>query len=248
VLAAIHDLSLAARFADRIIVLSRGRIVAEGPPVRVLSGALLRSVWGVAAEVRTDPRSGIPYLLPRLAPDPSTDPSSAAGWGPVHVLGGGGAAAPWMRTLVDAGYRVTAGALHLLDTDAETAESLGIETTLEIPFAPLGDEVRARHRGQITAARALVVTPFATGPSNLGNLEDLAAVTPGTPVYLVGTESPETLDFTGGRATRLRTALAIQGAELIPDAPTLLRRLGERRRGHPGPSALPDAPASLGSR
>ncbi len=55
VLAILHDLNLAATFADRLIVLSNGRIAAEGSPASVLSAALIRTVWGVEARVVGDP-------------------------------------------------------------------------------------------------------------------------------------------------------------------------------------------------
>ncbi|MBT3701299.1 MAG: ABC transporter ATP-binding protein [Alphaproteobacteria bacterium] len=48
---AMHDLSLAARFSDRMIFLSEGEIVADGPPVDVLDSRLLRDTYGVEAEI-----------------------------------------------------------------------------------------------------------------------------------------------------------------------------------------------------
>ena len=53
VVAAVHDLELAARFADRLWVLDRGRLVADGPPADVLHPALLRDVFRVEAEVES---------------------------------------------------------------------------------------------------------------------------------------------------------------------------------------------------
>jgi iron complex transport system ATP-binding protein len=46
----VHDLSLAARVADRIVVLNDGRIVADGTPEEALDPAVLRSVYGVETE------------------------------------------------------------------------------------------------------------------------------------------------------------------------------------------------------
>jgi len=43
----LHDLSLAARFCDRVAVLDRGRLVAHGPPAEVLDDGLLGDVYGV---------------------------------------------------------------------------------------------------------------------------------------------------------------------------------------------------------
>jgi iron complex transport system ATP-binding protein len=48
---ALHDLTLAARFADRVVVLAGGRIVAEGPPGAVITEALLEEHFRIRARV-----------------------------------------------------------------------------------------------------------------------------------------------------------------------------------------------------
>lgn len=50
-LAALHDLGLAARYCDRLIMLSEGRIVAEGKPDEVLAAQRIRDVYKVDARV-----------------------------------------------------------------------------------------------------------------------------------------------------------------------------------------------------
>ena len=47
VIAVLHDVGLAARFFDRIVVLDRGRIVADGPPAAALGDQVIRDVFGV---------------------------------------------------------------------------------------------------------------------------------------------------------------------------------------------------------
>lgn len=54
----LHDLDQAAALADRIVVLSAGRIVAEGDPATVLTPRLLTDVWGIRIDVDTDPTTG----------------------------------------------------------------------------------------------------------------------------------------------------------------------------------------------
>ncbi len=212
VLAALHDLNLAARYADRIVVLSRGRRVADGSPQDVLSVDLLARVWGVDADLAVDSRTGLPYLLAKRLVVERAPAAGTIAPGPVHVVGGGGAAAPVLRALVDAGFRVTAGALHLLDTDAETAEALGVVAAVEAPFAPLGEEVRTRHRVLLAEARTIVVAPFAVGPSNLANLEDVRPLVPRVPTFLMAVPPSRTIEFAGGAATILREALVAEGA------------------------------------
>ena len=50
VLAVVHDLTLAARFADRVLVMDRGRIVADAPPGEALTAARIAAVFGVEVE------------------------------------------------------------------------------------------------------------------------------------------------------------------------------------------------------
>lgn len=63
VLAALHDLNLAARFSDRLYVLEAGRVVTSGTPARVLTPELLFQVYGVRADVITHPRTAAPTVL-----------------------------------------------------------------------------------------------------------------------------------------------------------------------------------------
>jgi iron complex transport system ATP-binding protein len=227
VVAALHDLNLAARFADRIVVLSRGRRVADGTPSEVISEELLARVWGVVADLRRDPRTGAPYLLPHHLVPPANRPvEPLLGKGPVHVIGGGGAGAPYLRALAEAGFRVTAGVLHLLDSDLETAESLGVLTAVEVPFAPIGEETRERLRALIDAATAVVIAPFPVGPSNLPNLEEARRALGRVPVLVVERPPGEEWDFTGGRARALVEELRQGGARDVRDVDGTLAALG----------------------
>jgi iron complex transport system ATP-binding protein len=53
-LVTLHDLPLAARFADRVLVLQQGRLVADGPPAEALSPPLLAQTFGVQARLLGD--------------------------------------------------------------------------------------------------------------------------------------------------------------------------------------------------
>jgi iron complex transport system ATP-binding protein len=66
VLAVLHDLNLAAAACDRVLVLSRGRVVAGGPPADVLTEARVREVWGVPIWRGENGASGAAVVLPVL--------------------------------------------------------------------------------------------------------------------------------------------------------------------------------------
>ncbi|RKR03537.1 iron complex transport system ATP-binding protein [Kushneria sinocarnis] len=67
---ALHDLNLAAMFCDRLIVMHRGQLVAEGTPATVLTPALIHEVYGVTAVVERSPHHGRlqVHYLPDLPP------------------------------------------------------------------------------------------------------------------------------------------------------------------------------------
>ncbi|MCC3314056.1 ABC transporter ATP-binding protein [Nocardia africana] len=60
----LHDLNLAIRYSDRLIVMREGRIVAQGAPGEVIDTELLQTVFGLRAEVHTDPVSERPMIVP----------------------------------------------------------------------------------------------------------------------------------------------------------------------------------------
>ncbi|RZQ59906.1 heme ABC transporter ATP-binding protein [Amycolatopsis suaedae] len=72
VLLVVHDLAVAAGYADRIAVLDGGRIAAVGPPERVCTAELLSEVYRHPVEVIEHPRTGRPLVLPLRAEIRST--------------------------------------------------------------------------------------------------------------------------------------------------------------------------------
>ncbi|MEO8093566.1 MAG: ABC transporter ATP-binding protein [Pseudolysinimonas sp.] len=62
VLAALHDLTLAAAHADAVVVMSHGRVVANGPTAQILTPELLREVYRVEGRWIDNPLTGTPLL------------------------------------------------------------------------------------------------------------------------------------------------------------------------------------------
>ena len=72
--AAIHDLNMAARYCDRLVLLTGGRVLAEGSPEEVLSPETIESAFGVKAAVYREPVTG---ALAIGLIGPADDPTSA---------------------------------------------------------------------------------------------------------------------------------------------------------------------------
>jgi iron complex transport system ATP-binding protein len=60
----LHDLNLAARYADHLVAMRDGRIVAQGPPREILTAELLADVFGLTAMVLPDPVSDGVLVVP----------------------------------------------------------------------------------------------------------------------------------------------------------------------------------------
>ena len=63
--AVLHDLNQAARYADHIVAMKDGEVVASGPPAEVITEKLASDVFGINARVIPDPESGSPLIVPR---------------------------------------------------------------------------------------------------------------------------------------------------------------------------------------
>ena len=98
----LHDMNLAARYADHLFALRSGRLVAAGPPREVVTSELIRDVFDLDALVIPDPLSGTPIILPRgrhhvtrsvhaserstRSPEARPDPDRESRWAPPLAL------------------------------------------------------------------------------------------------------------------------------------------------------------------
>ncbi len=64
VVAVLHDLNQACRYADRMIAMRDGRIVLEGPPAQVMTAETVGQVFGLHVEIHPDPVTGTPMVIP----------------------------------------------------------------------------------------------------------------------------------------------------------------------------------------
>jgi iron complex transport system ATP-binding protein len=130
--------------------------------------------------------------------------------------------------LVEKGFEVTAGVLHVLDTDYETALLLDIPVISEAPFSPITEQNYKANLKMISEANAVVVTSVPIGSANLLNLKAAKdALERGIPTFVVE-ETPITQrDFTGGEAQKLLLELKSKGATFVKSQNELLRLLEE---------------------
>ncbi|MFR9676986.1 ABC transporter ATP-binding protein [Streptomyces sp. TR06-5] len=82
VVAVLHDLNHAARYATHLVAMKDGEVVAEGPPGDVVTAELVEKVFGLPCRVIDDPETGTPLVVP------AARGRARAGSGPVPPGGG----------------------------------------------------------------------------------------------------------------------------------------------------------------
>jgi iron complex transport system ATP-binding protein len=212
VIAAFHDLNLAAKYFDTLILIHNGTIRAMGPPLDVLRSDIIREVYGVDVIVQRHPMSESVFVIPVS----SVRKCDAASSFRVHVIGGGGTATQLMHQLSQAGCNMSLGAINILDSDHETAKMLGIRSiALESPFSPISSETYGEACALARTADVVVLSDFKVGSGNLANLEvAMSAIDKGVPVALFEPPSMEERDFTeGAAATKWVNQLKSKGAQ-----------------------------------
>ena len=226
VVMALHDLSLAGRYCDRLALMSNGAIAAEGAPADVLTPANLREAFEVETFVESDPVTGRPQvsLLGPAGGYTSVEEKGVV----IHVICGAGSGRDVMHQLVSAGYTVTSGVLGLGDTDRDTAELLGVSFVPAPPFSQIDDPQHGRHLALIEAADVVVLCDMAVGPNNLRNVE---AARSADRLLLIDGPPFESLDYTGGVAAGLLR-------EMAERAPTAQRGELLRFLARPWPAAI----------
>ena len=236
VIAAMHDLNLAARYFPRLVLFQRG-VVADATPAEVLEPHLLRRVYGIDVQVGIlRGAEHISILPPGSDVVADDEPHSAPHH--IHIIAGGGSGELLMRALADAHIPFSAGALNIGDSDHTLALRLASDVITEQPYAPISQPVLEQVRTHLAHISILIVCPVPVGPGNLTLLREAAqAAQRGMTVLLLasgtgsdGETSDDLLseedallrrtgiagrDYTGGAGVEAVRALLRHGARVV---------------------------------
>ena len=191
VIAALHDLNLAARYFPRLVLFHRGIVADDGPAV-VLEPHLLKRVFGIDIQVGilrgAEHLSVLPLGVGELQDRGEQEPQPE-----VFVMAGGGSGERLMRALADAHIAFTAGALNIGDSDHTLALRLAHEVITEQPYSPISPETLEHINKSLSHMKLLIVCPMPVGPGNLALLQEAyTAVHIGIKVLLLAPTSAAT--------------------------------------------------------
>ncbi len=167
-LAAIHDLDLAARFCDRLVLLANGAIRSAGPPAGVLTDGALSTAFDTETAVGTNPVTVSPTVT--ALPDPPTRDEC------VHVIGTGNGAVRAIGALWRSGISVSVGPVPDGGMAEQTADSLGATVVSVPPFSAPDRWAQDSIRDLVRVADCCLVLPSGESVLNERMLEQTTPV------------------------------------------------------------------------
>lgn len=207
VVAAIHDLNLAARFCDELVLLNEGRLEAQAGPTEVLTASRLESTFGTNTAIASDPVTGTTHVTPVQRTAQESAPT-------VHVIGSGRAAVSVLFELYRGGYDLSLGAIAETDVAREAASALDISAITVPTHAPIGTSAVSSVTEAVNEADATIVLETHITEATRLNLE---AATEANHLFVVQDQSSQDLSSNAEVSQDIYQALSAEGTVVSID-------------------------------
>jgi iron complex transport system ATP-binding protein len=209
----LHDLNLASRYCDYLIVVKEGFIHAIGTPRQVINAPMIKEVYGCEVRVEYPDSSEYPYIV-FYGEEIKISGEGGERW--IHVVGGGGAGIGLFKNLLRSGWKVSTGVVNVGDGDWQEACRLGVSMIDAPPFCQFGVEEVRRNKELMQKAECIILAGIPFGPGNIGNLECvLEHAQKGSPIIIIDDPDIAERDFTGGEAAELYRQLLQYGVRCV---------------------------------
>ena len=218
VFAVLHDINMAARFSDRIILLNEGELIKSGSVHDVINEEVLKPVYQIDMVVRNNKLTDSLELVPlRKNQDQSLDYMDRK----VHVICGGGSGETVLEELRNRGYSVSCGVINISDSDYEVCEALGIKIAAEKPYCDISDEAYIENQSLIDECDTIILTDVAIGHGNLRNIQ-IVKENADKKIYIIKAENR---DYTDGKAEEMIKDIIATADPILLEKSELLDRI-----------------------
>ena len=156
---AIHDINLAATYADKIIMIKDGKVIEAGSPREVLTPKTIKDVYNIDVIVKNHGR--YLYILPIHRRDDKKFR--------IHIICGGGSGRNLIYNLSNE-FNISIGVVNALDSDWEAAIETQCEIIDEVPFSEISEESFSRNIKAIENSDLVILANLTIGKGNIKNL------------------------------------------------------------------------------
>ncbi len=158
VIISLHDVDLALKLAETVVLVKDGAIMAWGPPDRILNEETVARLYDLDC-ARFDRKLGTIELI-----------NSRHGK-TAFVVAGGGTGTPVYRLLAKGGFGIATGVIHENDIDFYISRSVGATVIGATPFQDVQDQARLAAMAALEKADLVIDAGFPVGPANRCNVE-----------------------------------------------------------------------------
>ncbi len=218
-----HDLNLAAQYCDKLVLLNEGKIKAKGNPCDVLNPRIIRESYGVNTIIKSHPIIDSVFVTPCTKEEKENSFDGKK----VHVIAGGGTGSSIFYELNKKGHKITAGVINSLDSDAETADSIGIDVIKEAPFSNISEKKHNKNIEYIKKSDITILSNLKFGNGNIKNLEALeTALEKNKKVISLEKDPINERDYTKNqKASEIYNKLIKKGMERVKDLNELIKEI-----------------------
>lgn len=208
IISVLHDLNLASRYSDKLVLLKDGQILKSGNVGEVLTASNIENAYNMRAIVELNKFTNSLFITP-IEPKKRDKNASLPS---IHLIAGGGSGQIIMSRLLKEGIDLSVGVLNVGDSDWQLAKSLKIEMVEEKPFSAIKEETSNRNLNLMKTKDIVVIAQVPIGHGNLLNLEmALTAINEGKKVVYLNEDSEKNIDYTNGAATKIMNDLISKG-------------------------------------
>jgi len=187
VILALHDLDIAVKNCQFVLLIKDGKVAAQGHPEDVIGKDTIGNLYGIEGAVFNSVMGSL-EICNEKAPE-------------VFVASGAGAGTPVFRLLSRMGYGIATGVLQKNDIDCLIAESMKLTVISEQSFEPVSEASRAAAEACLRKAAFVVDTNFPVGTYNRCNIEMLNFASGSKPVLSM--RSPEEIERLYGKESKV---------------------------------------------
>ncbi|MTI68140.1 MAG: ABC transporter ATP-binding protein [Firmicutes bacterium] len=218
----LHDLNLASRFSDKIVLVNEGTILAKGIPEEVITYKNLEKVYNLDMVISTNVYTASPYIIPLESKRIYEKKRKK-----VHVISGGGSGVEVVSKLDKKGFKVSMGVINRGDSDWDIGKKLSLNMIEEMPFNGITEESFKENIKEINNSDIVILTSVPYGNGNIKNLEAAyEALKINKEVYLIDKYNEyEKFDFVKGNATKILKEMKKNGLRVYNDIDKLINDL-----------------------
>ena len=210
----IHDINLACRYSDKIILMNNGGIVSIGTPKEVVTRKNIEKTYGLNIIVEENPYTDSIYIVP-LSLNNYIDQNEKKSR--IHVIAGGGTGGEILSKLEEKGYNISIGVINIGDSDWQLGRKLSLNIIDEKPFSEISDKAFKENMKAIEKCHVVILSSIPYGRGNLKNLEAAHnAIKMGKTVYLVDSYSEyDKFDYIEGKGIEILEKMKRSGLRII---------------------------------